>query len=269
MRTFELQIEKSAAPTRSAVRVLRRLAVAAALSLPMLPGMAHAETPTLTLGGNFENNSYGVAWAKLMYEEAGKRMDVRFKIAPYPMVRRTKLATEGELDGDIGRAAQLVATVGKDMVRVEQAWMSVNFFMYTAKPGLTFKKFDDLKGSGLAVEYPRGVQYCLDQLKGLGLKRLLDAADEVQALRRLAAGTTDLYCAVDSTIASLMSYPEFKGKVQFHKAVPVGVVAVHPYLHKKHAALAPKLAETLKKMKDEGLIEKYQKQVEKELGFTP
>jgi len=35
--------------------------------------------------------------------------------------------------------------------------------------------------------------------------------------------------------------------------------ALYPFLHKKHANLAPKLAEVLKQMKAEGLFGQYQK----------
>jgi len=42
----------------------------------------------------------------------------------------------------------------------------------------------------------------------------------------------------------------------------------YPYLHKKHASLAPKMAEIIKTMKTEGLIEKYRIEVDKEFGIV-
>lgn len=43
-------------------------------------------------------------------------------------------------------------------------------------------------------------------------------------------------------------------------------VHMYPYLHKKHTDLAPKLAEALKAIKEEGLIEEYQKQAVEKVG---
>jgi polar amino acid transport system substrate-binding protein len=44
-------------------------------------------------------------------------------------------------------------------------------------------------------------------------------------------------------------------------------VPTYPYLHRKHADLAPRLAAVLKQMKSEGLIKAYRLQVERDLGW--
>ena len=50
--------------------------------------------------------------------------------------------------------------------------------------------------------------------------------------------------------------------IQLGAAIPT-----YPYIHKKHAALAPRLAAALKQMKSEGLIETYRLQAERDMGW--
>jgi hypothetical protein len=64
-----------------------------------------------------------------------------------------------------------------------------------------------------------------------------------------------------------LQQPEFKG-ANVRKVVSIGkTVPTYPYVNKKHAELAPRLAAVLKQMKAEGLIEVYRKQVERDLGW--
>jgi hypothetical protein len=49
---------------------------------------------------------------------------------------------------------------------------------------------------------------------------------------------------------------------------PIGdAIPTYPYLYKTHADLAPRLAAVLKKMKEEGLIENYRVQAERDMGW--
>ncbi len=79
-----------------------------------------------------------------------------------------------------------------------------------------------------------------------------------QALKKLRAGRTDIFVYVEPLVLSVLRSAEFQDAgIQM-----VGMMeefALYPFLHKKHADLAPKLAEALKQMKAEGLFEQYQK----------
>lgn len=110
---------------------------------------------------------------------------------------------------------------------------------------------------------------CENTLKPLvTADRLSDVTTEDQGLKKLLAGRTDLYCDIDLYVLQLLNSPEFKGATKIRKVFDLGKsVPTYPYLHKKHAELAPRMAVVLRKMKEEGLIESYRRQVEKEMGW--
>lgn len=177
------------------------------------------------------------------------------------------MADAGELDGDSGRTVKW----GEDhpnLVRVSEPWTEIRFSMFTANPALNFKSVDELKSSKLTVEYRRGVIFCETKLKPLQLEHLSDIISEGQALKKMTTGRLDLYCDLDSQVQSALALHEFEGEKLVRKVFDLGSVPLHTYLHKKHAELAPQLAATLKKMKEEGLIDTYRKQAEKELSLA-
>ena len=59
--------------------------------------------------------------------------------------------------------------------------------------------------------------------------------------------------------------PEFRDINITRRVADVGSFPVYPYLHKRHAELAPRLAAALRQMRAEGLFERYRAEVLKEL----
>ena len=97
---------------------------------------------------------------------------------------------------------------------------------------------------------------------------LSDVLGVDQGVKKLLVGCADLYCDIDAWVREQLVSPEIKGAARVRKVVDLGKsVPTYPYLNKKHAALAPRMAEVIKKMKAEGLIEGYRLQVERELGI--
>jgi polar amino acid transport system substrate-binding protein len=72
----------------------------------------------------------------------------------------------------------------------------------------------------------------------------------------LLTGRVDYYCEIDAAQSALYS-PEFKG-ASVRPLLTIGDrIVLYPYLYKKHAELAPRLAAVLKGMKAEGLLERF------------
>ncbi len=128
--------------------------------------------------------------------------------------------------------------------------------------------WNSLKGTEYRVEYQRGTVTCEDNLpKVIRKENLSIITEQIQSLKKLISGRIDLFVDEESGVLTLLQSPEFKGS----KIRSVGImesIVIYPYLHKKHASLAPKMAEIIKTMKTEGLIEQYRKAVEKELGIV-
>ncbi len=214
-------------------------------------------------------NTYGSRWASLIYTEAFKRLGIPFQLDHYTLKRRSVQADDGSVDGEASRVYGYGAT-HPNLIRVEESVMDFNFALFTANPAVRVQQLEDLRSSAnLLVEYRRGILMCENTLKPLvPPERISDVTTEEQGVKKLLAGRTDLYCDIDVFVLQLLHSPEFKNATNVRKVFDLGKsVPTYPYLHRKHAELAPRLAAVLKKMKAEGLIEAYRLQVERDLGW--
>ena len=210
---------------------------------------------------------FGSAWSLRIYAEAFRRLGIRWEPGFYPLARRTALMDAGTIDGDAARV-QGYGSAHPNLVRVEESVMDFGFALYTASPTLKLQRLEDLPNSPYLAEYRRGILLCERKLKELVVpKNLSDITSEAQGLKKLLAGRTDLYCELDTVVQQALSSPEFKGVANIRKVIGIGSLPTYPYLHKKHAALAPRLAAVLRQMKAEGLIETYRIQAERDLGW--
>jgi len=263
---------RDCAPSRSARWIwpaLWRWLCRLAFGLQVLAGClaAQASTPAaLVVGADLE--PYGVRWVTLAYGEAFRRMGIAIHVASIPLARRTMLADKGEIDVDSGRIYQYGAE-HPNLIRVEEPFAHLTFALFGINPTLRFARIEELKSSDLAVEYRRGILFCENQLNTrVAPTRLSEASSEAHGLRKPLAGRTDLYCDLEYPVRALLNSPEYRDMIRVYKALELGSVPIYPYLHRKHATLAPQLAATLRQMKAEGLIESYRLQVEAELGWT-
>jgi polar amino acid transport system substrate-binding protein len=258
---------------RAMVRVIGRLAALAGLALLILPAGGATPAPPrapLIFGTDaVDTNEFGSKWATLAYTEAFRRLALAVQINHYPLARRAALVEAGEIDGDVARIREY-GDAHPSLVRVEESFADLNFALFTANPALQLRTLEELRPSSWQVEFRRGILFCERTLKPLlPAERLSDISSEEQGVKKLLAGRTDLYCDLDYAVRRVLHLPSFKNATPVRKVFDLGVVPTYPYLHRKHAALAPLLAATLKKMKAEGLIEAYRVQVEKELGWLP
>ena len=101
-------------------------------------------------------------------------------------------------------------------------------------------------------------------------ERVSDVLTQKQGLLKLLAKRTDLYCDLDLYVRQELQSPDVKaaGGATVRKVISIGdAVPTYPYLNKRYAALAPRMAAILKQMKAAGLIDAYQHQVERDLGW--
>lgn len=259
------------APKQRAWRWLCRLALLASLSLPALPALSQASTAPVkpfVMAVDGEPTTYGSRWVALIYQEAFKRLGMSFQLEHYTLARRAAMVEEGLVDGETSR----VFTYGDNrpyLVRVEESLIDLGFSLYTANPSVRLQRLEDLRATNYQVEYRRGILICETAVKGaVPAERISDVPTQQQGLKKLVAGRTDLYCDIDVYVLQELQSPEFKGVTSVRKVISIGkAVPTYPYIHKKHAELAPRLAAVLRQMKAEGLIETYRLQVERDLGW--
>lgn len=258
-------------PAARPIWPLALLALLAGLLFVSLPAQAQnspAQSQPFIVGVDSDISTYLVQWTWLIYAEAFRRMGIPLKFNSYPLQRLSAMVDEGAIDGEGGRVYGYGAT-HPNLVRVEESLLELNFSLYTAHPTLRLQRKDEQAFTGLRVEYRRGILMCETTLKRwVAPERLSDVTTVEQGVNKLLARRTDLYCDLDIHILTALHTPEFKGATSVRKVLDLSTsVPIYPYLHKKHAALAPRLAATLKAMKAEGLIEAYRLQTERERGW--
>lgn len=254
-------------------RVLRQwlhlLLLGVCLQFAALPAQSQTQAAPFLMAADAEPDTYAFKWLSLIYTEAFKRMGVPLQIVTYSLARRTELANMGGVDGEVSRIFSY-ADANPLLMRVEEPIVDFTFVLFTANPKVQLQRLEDLStNSALLVEHRRGILMCENTLKKfVPAERLSNVTSPLQGVKKLVTGRTDVYCDIDIYVAEVLHSEEFKGTTNVRKLLKVASVPTYPYLNKKYAALAPRLASTLKQMKAEGLLDAYPKQVEKEMGWT-
>jgi len=213
-------------------------------------------------------NDYLGKWYKVVYAEISKRLGMKIELRTYPPKRTSIEADAGNVDGEVARPYRY-ADGHPNLVRVEESIVNVIFSAFAVKDSIPqLNGWGSLKGTNYRVEYRLGIKTTEDNLpKVVSSENLSAVTEQALGLKKLISGRIDLFADEESGILTLLQTPEFK-KSKIRSAGVMDSLPVYPYLHKKHAALAPKMAEILKAMSAEGLIEQYRIMLDKEFSVV-
>jgi hypothetical protein len=230
--------------------------------LAVLPGPGRSEPPRpFVMATDQPETTYEGKWQRLAYREAFKRLGIPLEVDVMPTQRVSAMVDSGAVDGQFMRVLAY-ADMHPEQMRVDESIYEVGFALWTSNPALTLSRLQDLAAAGWIGVYKRGVELCQRSLSPLvGADRLSSVATEEVGLRMLLTGRVDYYCEIDAALQSALYSPEFKGVTSVHPLLTIGDrIVLYPYLSRKHAELAPRLAAVLKQMKAEGLLERYRQQ---------
>lgn len=264
-RPSDPEIEAFARGRRAGILPAALLAMLLAAPLLMPSGHVRAKEPAvMTLGTDLAEHTFTGKWLRSIYREAFRRLDIPLEIDIYPLKRLSALVDAGEVDGELLRVRGYAAA-HPDLIRVEEPVFDVSIVLYAANPSMKLSRVEDLPATDWYADYRRGVGVCESLLtQSLPRQRIVDVTTTEQGIRKLLAGRTDLFCDIDLAVLAELQASEFKGSAGIRALLSVGnPIPLYPYLHKKHAELAPRLAATLKRMKAEGLIQRYRAEAEK------
>ena len=196
-------------------------------------------------------------WVELIFTEAFRRIDLELEYRQYPPKRCGVMANTGQVAGELGRPAGYEKTY-PNLVRVEEPSLSTYYAAYVTDPDIQLDGWESLKGTDYKVEHLRGATHSMQKLPEVVTADNLSEVNEViHGLKKLRAGRTNVFVIPSNMVDPLLAVdPSFSG---IRKAGIMETVHMYPYVHKSRADLAPKLAEALKDIKAEGLIEQYQK----------
>lgn len=205
--------------------------------------------------------------AELCYTEAFKRLGYRFDYNVNPPQRGIVESNSGRLDGEAFRL-QFTDDLEKqfpNLIRVDEPVGEGIFAAYSTNPDIRVQNLEHFRGKDLLIGYIRGQKAIEAKLAIYVAERnRLDITDLKTGLKMLAAGRMDVLIADDQNVKSLLRQEEFRGQ-PIKKIGEVLAIPVYPYLHKKYAALVPKLEAALRAMKRDGTLDRLTKKAEKEV----
>lgn len=194
------------------------------------------------------------AWLVLIYTDAFKRLGYHLVVAEYPLARGAALAKQGAIDGLLQRAA-FYHDIDPSLVQVTESHFTTRFVAYGIKPITGLNGWSSLRDRALHVECRRGILVCEVQApKYLGDDHVAIANSTELGLRMLVHGRADLLIDSKYSVDGWLTNPEFRA------VRALGVMdeqTMHVFLHAKHTALAPRLADVLRQMKQDGVVEQY------------
>lgn len=221
---------------------------------------------TMGVGENAgDDSTYSGRWLRRIYSEAFRRLGMKIKYVAYPTARLTPMMERGEVDGET--RAQNYSIAHPSLVRVDEPLFNIVFALYSAHDDLRLTRLEDLSSGTARVETRIGIEFCENALKAIvPTERLSRIPTTRQGLDKLQLKRTDYFCDIDVVVLNLLYTPAFKD-APLHKAMDISKPnPLFLFLSSKQAELAPRLAATLKKMRAEGLIDRYRLDTLRELG---
>jgi len=230
---------------RRAAPALRRafLLAACALALPA------AGEPALVLnaaGAAPFIRPDGSGFSNVIAREAFQRIGREVQVVSLPAERALRLADEGRIDGELGRLGGLEALY-PNLLRVPEPIARVELVAFSRDPSIP-AELGALRER--AVGLVRGWKFFEHALAGA--KQVVTASDAEQLFRLLSLGRVEVALYERSMGAALLTA---LGIRDIHRLEPpLARPEVYTYLHRRHAALVPRLAEALRAMKRDGFI---------------
>lgn len=238
--------------------VFYALTVCSLLFILIPPLHASSQAP-LVLGVIQSESDYYGRFVRLIYQEAFRRLGRHVEIRYFPAKRSSFLVRAKRIDGDLARTVNFHKQ-HPNLAIVPEAPFEVYIKAFSASPTLKISDWQDLRETKYRVDYLRG-SAMIDIKRKEG--RLQDPISQVNdwktGLRKLFAGRSDLFVEFEGGVRYAMAKPEFQGKWLF-EAGTLDVYSVHAFLQPEHKELAHELAQVLRNMKYEGVIDQFKKQ---------
>ncbi|MBI5938651.1 MAG: transporter substrate-binding domain-containing protein [Betaproteobacteria bacterium] len=236
---------------QTACRLSRRALVRGALGLGLLLSLPAWAVPRVLVLNNTNKPPYSTdahtGYADLIATEAFRRIGTELRLIVLPPERGLLNANAGIEDGDMVRIAGL-DTQYPNLIRVPEKLMDWEFVAFSKDPALAM---DWPAIRSRAVGHIKGWKIYEQQLAGAA--HVTTAVDDEQLFRLLDAGRVDTVLYERWLGLALIKARGLQG-IRTHQP-PLATREMFIYLHKRHAALAPKLAEALRALKQEGFYQ--------------
>lgn len=234
-----------------------RSAVLSTLCASLLFGGGSSAAETMVLAHPYpKETTFAPGVLSLICADAFQQLGLAVEVRMFPPLRGTLEANAGKIDGEVGRA-YAYADSHPNLVRVEEPLLSFRVAAFTRIPGLKITSWDSLKGSAYRVEYRSGyvtLKARLEQV--LPPQQISSVVDSQTGLQHVALGQTDIFVDLEEFGQRQLARLHKRYRDVYNAGL-VQDTPVYIYLHKRHEALAPRLAEILSKMKAGGAIGRH------------
>jgi ABC-type amino acid transport substrate-binding protein len=268
--------------TRRYGQALRRRLLLLLTSAAVLPHQAALAGPSqvpapavprdaqrLVLASMFDRQDTGAGLLlSMIYTEAFHQMGVELEIRSFPPARARAEAVAGNVDGELARAYAYEA-LQRTMMRVPEPGLIATTAAYVRDPHIRLDGWESLRGTTLRVEFRAGYAVIEQRLAALvPADHLSSVTNGEQGLKKLALGRTDVYVDNEEFVEPVLAggMPE---AASIYKAGVLDSEPVYAYLNKRHAGLARRLAEVLRKMKADGQLDRIRAMVREKDKLVP
>lgn len=228
-----------------------------------LPTTLYSAEQLTLVGSRDTKESMHGRWLLLIYGELFQRIGLDWSYEAYSSARASVLSDSGEADGEINRVSGYNNT-HPNLTRVNEPHFPTRLVAYAIQPGIILDGWSSLENSSYRVEYRRGTKIVRDGLTSIiAPTHLSTVVTAQQGLKKLISNRSDIYIDVeDLVIEVLLKLDNEKfDSSQVYNAGTMAEDSLHMFLHKNRATLIPKITQTLKDLKNEGLVELYRKSV--------
>lgn len=204
---------------------------------------AVASATSLTIVYPNEKNAFHDAAAEIVraaYKEIG--IDVVYKT--YPAERALQLSNKGISDGELVRIEGIEAKY-PNLIRIPVSHVTAEQMAFGTDASVRISGWPGLKGKRIA--FHRG--YKVAESNTIGMNRHIVSSDTA-AFKMLSAGRMEI--AIANRFSGQKMIRELGLKNVVMLVPPLQANPLFHYLHKKHAALVPKITAAMQRLKTSG-----------------
>lgn len=192
--------------------------------------------------------------AEVVLAEAYRRLGLRLQVHRLPGERSLRSANSGDMDGELYRKLGMEREY-PNLLIVPVPLLTYEIVIFTLGTSFAVHGWESLRP--YTVGYVKSIKIVEQNTQGM---RVEVAATLRQAFLKMSLGRSDVVVANRrSGLAALqeLNLPDIKVL-----APPLATFPVFHYLHKKHAALVPRLTDVLQQMQRDKTLENLQKSVQ-------
>ncbi len=219
-----------------------------------------SESDKFLIGINRPESDPYYTWIVDVYTKIFNNLDIDVDFKSMPIARASIMLSRGEIDGEPGRIYEY-SEIYPNTIRVEEPvfYMTVASFS-SINSNLIINSWADIKEKNLSVAYPRGMQMAKINLENTTpLKDIIDVSEVKLGLKLITTGRVDIYVDDLNAILGIINISEPALGDGIKQVGVLDKVPLYMYVHKKNAGMVKELEVEIKKLKDEGVIEKFRK----------